>query len=299
MARRAHKKRPATQQPPLSAVQVQQENLRRFTLKSWATSAQVLSARRDLATILDLLGFLHWLGDKNVEAIKRNHPPLPCKAGCAWCCYVGDDRPDLLPAELPGIVAFLSSSDPAGLAQVKDRLQAARHEAAQLDEAVPAGRSPCLFLHQGRCLIYPVRPLRCRAQFSPDAEACRQSYLGRRETMPLLSEPALLYHSLRTGLRLGLREAGMYDAPLRLSAGVTLALKEPGVLARWLAERESALEAVRYPQAADEERLLRQFARQARRQAEAEKETMRQVIAMLLQRPGAWAAYSTNGVEPS
>lgn len=35
--------------------------------------------------------------------------------------------------------------------------------------------------------------MRCRAQNSPDVEACRRNYLGQRETIPLFSEMALLY----------------------------------------------------------------------------------------------------------
>jgi hypothetical protein len=76
-------------------------------VSGWAVVAQVLRQRRDRTAMRDLLGFYDWLGDSNLDAILRQMPPLPCRAGCAYCCYVGPDRPDLLPSELLRIVTFL------------------------------------------------------------------------------------------------------------------------------------------------------------------------------------------------
>ena len=78
-----------------------------------------------------------------------------------------------------------------------------------LDKERATTRLRCPFLDQDRCLIYPVRPMRCRAHYSPDVELCRRNYLGQRKTTPVLSEPALLHQSLRMGMRLGLEEVGL------------------------------------------------------------------------------------------
>ena len=89
--RRVRKKRPASSRrgqradepPPVGGAQAgsvaQGGNLRRLTLSSWAVVAQVLRLRRDQTTILDLLGFLDWLGESNLERILRQLPPLPCR----------------------------------------------------------------------------------------------------------------------------------------------------------------------------------------------------------------------------
>lgn len=68
------------------------------------------------------------------------------------------------------------------------RYRVNREAQSGIREHGPLGVGPCI-----HCLVYPVRPMRCRAQNSPDVEACRRNYLGQRETIPLFSEIALLY----------------------------------------------------------------------------------------------------------
>ena len=215
--RRARKTRPAPQHSERSASAPRRppedrgSDLRRFTMRGWAVVAQVLRQRRDRTAMLDLLGFYDWLGDSNLDVIKRRMPPLPCRAGCAYCCYVGPERPDLLPSELLRIVAFLRHVDSAtALAEVETRMHGGFYATTQ--EAKP----PCLFLSQSRCLIYPVRPMRCRAQHSPDRSACERHYLGQQATMPLIRDPALLFKSLQIGMRIGLHEAGLQNTRAHL-----------------------------------------------------------------------------------
>jgi hypothetical protein len=156
-------------------------------------------------------------------------------------------------------------------------------------------KAPCLFLHQDQCTIYPVRPVRCRAQNSPDAELCRQNYAGQRKTMPLLSEPALLYKSLRMGLRLGLRDAGIQSEPLRLTETVRLALDTPDIWTQWFEDKKVFTDVV-YSEPDDESRLIGQFMHQSQHLVWAERETMQRVILTCLNAPGTWARYGVNGI---
>jgi hypothetical protein len=229
------------------------------------------------------MGFFDWLGDQNMQTVRRRLSELACEVGCAYCCHVGAERPDLLPAEAFRIVAYLRSHEDA-LGKVKARL---------VDEG-GSDKAPCLFLDRDRCTIYAVRPMRCRAQTSPDAELCRQNYLGQRKTMPLLSEPALLYKSLRMGLRLGLRDAGVQSAPLRLTETIRLALDLPDVWGQWFEGSEPFADLF-YPEPADESRLIAQFMRQNRGQLWAARETMQPVISACLNAPGRWARSVADG----
>lgn len=275
------------------------DNLRRFTLSGWAVVAQVLRQRTDRTAILDLLGFYDWLGDSNLELIKRTLPPLPCRAGCAYCCYVGPDRPDLLPAELLRIVSFLrDAARAATLAEVQARLQAAPQPSPGSDPA-EKGKESCFFLHQEQCAVYPVRPMRCRAQHSPDRDACERYVLGRQDTMPLLREPALLYKSLEVGMRMGLHEAGLQEARLAMDGALRIALLEqPEALERWL-DGQPVFEGVAFPDPADEEQFLAQLRQQSRGQVRAEARRLHTIIASILEQPGTWALYSTTGQAPS
>ena len=114
--------------------------------------------------------------------------------------------------------------------------------------------------------------------------------------MPLLSDPALLYKSLQIGLRLGLEQAGLQNARLALAGAMTIAL-EPDAFERWL-DGEPVFEKVEYPEETEEGHSLTRFARQAKGQARAERRSMQQVVSAFLETPGAWALYSTSGVEP-
>lgn len=273
--------RPETRTAP----PVPDDTLRQFTMKSWAVTAGVLKSRRDVGAVLDLLGFFDWLGDQNMQAIGRMTFALACRDGCAFCCYVGADQPDLLPAEALRIAKYLESHP-----DVQKGVEARLPEEA-------SDKAPCLFLREDRCMVYSVRPMRCRAQTSLDAVLCEQNYRGQRKTMPLLKEPALLYYSLSMGLRLGLRDVDVQDAPLRMRPAIRLALDAPQVWERWLAG-QVVLDAVLYPEPAEGVQSMARFMERSRVHLGVERQMMQRIISMCLNAPGVWARYAIEGMAP-
>ncbi|MBN1933373.1 MAG: YkgJ family cysteine cluster protein [Anaerolineae bacterium] len=270
-----------TTQPPTD------DTMRQFTVKSWAVTAGVLKSRRDVDVVLDLLGFFDWLGDQNMQSMRRTLPTPACRAGCAFCCYVGADRPDLLPVEVLRIARYLEAR-PEEKKPIAARLLEETAGFAEKPDVLT--KTPCLFLRQDRCTVYPVRPLRCRAQTSPDAVLCEQNYRGRRETMPLLKEPALLYRSLQMGLRMGLRDLGVQDMPLRMTSAVRLAWDASPAWRRWL-DGEAVFAPAVFPEPAEEAQTIAQFMRQNRVQLGVERETMQRIITACVNAPGTWARY--------
>lgn len=86
--------------------------------------------------------------DERVQAAQGDG--LVCAPGCDGCCRV---RRTAWTVEIAAIAQWLAVQAPA----VRDRLVARRAE-----PAVEAGER-CLFLHDdGRCDVYPVRPVICR-----------------------------------------------------------------------------------------------------------------------------------------
>lgn len=270
----------------------QADNLSRFVTKSWAVTSQVLSQRRDSAAILDLMGFFYWLGDQNIELIKKGLPRVPCAIGCSYCCHVRAGLPDLLPLEAFCIAEFLRGSSQILFAPARACLDSSAAGEGQALQGVEdeGTRSPCLFLAQDQCLIYPVRPLRCRAQYSPDAEACRQNFLGQRDTIPLLNAPALLYESLRIGMRLGLKEVRLHSHSLAFEGALSIAWKEPDALERWFGG-EPVFEDARLSEEGDEA-FIKTVARQCKSQISVERKRLQKVIASLLEEPGTWSQRS-------
>jgi hypothetical protein len=164
--------------------------------------------------------------------------------------------------------------------------------------ATQADRPPCLFLVEERCQIYPVRPMRCRAQHSHDRGACERHYLGQQSTMPILREPALLYKSLQIGMRLGLRQAGMQDECLALDRALRIALLDrEDALESWLAGKP-VFQAAAFPDEANESTHMTQLQQRARGEMRAETTRLIRLITTLRERPGTWALYPHTGRIP-
>lgn len=92
---------------------------------------------------------------------ERHSQHMRCGPGCSACCFTDIT---VFASEAVEILRWLGALDPGR----KDELRRCR-EAPPESGLDPAGvsRPSCAFLVQGRCTIYPVRPLICRTQGLP------------------------------------------------------------------------------------------------------------------------------------
>jgi Fe-S-cluster containining protein len=114
--------------------------------------------------------YQEWTSQVDAEARKRG---AQCAAGCSECCRIL--------ALCSQIEAQLIVAEHAGRPGLEARLQAASLlcqpgvDRAAYHEA----RIPCIFLQDGRCSIYVVRPAVCRWHYSLQAPSyCEPSYKG-------------------------------------------------------------------------------------------------------------------------
>jgi len=125
------------------------------------------------------------LDEAKTRAEKRSHgPPPACVVGCSSCCHV---HVDVTSPELFAIARYLERTlSPGALTTLRQRLALHVARVAPLsDEARWAARVPCALLDSsGRCSVYPVRPLRCRAFHSCSADTCRSAFEGRHDVEP-------------------------------------------------------------------------------------------------------------------
>ncbi len=111
----------------------------------------------------------------------ENHLPHPiaCREGCSFCCF---NQVEVTPLEALRIGHYVGQNFST---EEKDALMAKVTRSLRLK----AGKSqkqlarlrhqfPCPLLMGGRCSIYPVRPLVCRAMHTFEAGACEQELLG-------------------------------------------------------------------------------------------------------------------------
>lgn len=181
--------------------------------------------------------------------LAADRPPA-CQAGCAHCCHqaVGVSAPEVF-----AIYDHLRATrTPAALAATERRIRAADDQTRGMtstERLSPELPCPFLELENGRCSIYPVRPLPCRGANSLDARACertlrdptaRAGYLSGTSPLPCYAEPIRAFHAVTAGMQLALEELhGLEVSPLELTAAMRVMIDEPEeVPAQWLAGKD-------------------------------------------------------------
>jgi Fe-S-cluster containining protein len=179
-------------------------------------------------------------GFAEATAQKFRHPATPavaCKEGCTWCCFqsVRVSAPEAF-----RIARFLSREVMvAARTDVVNRLRKLDKVTRGLTPKARAKlRVPCAFLADGRCTIYPVRPLACAEFTSFDVQSCKRGQRIGFKPGSVIHEKArmLVYYAVQQGLTDGLREAlpGTDTTPLELTAAVVSALDSSNAEASWI-----------------------------------------------------------------
>jgi Fe-S-cluster containining protein len=189
---------------------------------------------------------------------------VACKAGCDHCCH---QVVHLTPPEALAIVDYLRRIlSPAELSSLAARVSDARERTqglAPIDRFTSA--HPCPFLEAGRCSIYEVRPLACRAMNSRDADGCakilqdsvvRAEFLTNPRAGYSFAEPIRAFLSISVGLQLGLSEVYQLEMhPLELAAASDVLLcGGPSLPAQWISGQRT-FEPARVTGATDDARM--------------------------------------------
>jgi Fe-S-cluster containining protein len=188
-------------------------------------------------TLLDALLHVAWGSfEHNVDAQCQGLPEIDCSKGCATCCTL---RVTATAPEVLMLARFIQTLHPALLARGIDlpaQVAAADHHTQGLGEAGRVeARKRCPFIAQGVCVIYQVRPLACRGLASYDRKACAQAASGKIDAIPY-SEPHMRVRSLvQNAMQSAMRDANLAWANYELNQALTMALKDPSLLTRWLA----------------------------------------------------------------
>jgi Fe-S-cluster containining protein len=152
-----------------------------------------------------------------------------CTEGCALCCHV---HVEVTVPELAAIRSYLRGALPEpALTAFRERLE--RHvarTAPMADEARWAARIPCALLDErGRCSVYAVRPLRCRAFHSVDADACRLAFEGASDAETAENpRVARVLSAVEAGYDDALAAANLPSGAARLESGLLALLKDDG-----------------------------------------------------------------------
>lgn len=178
----------------------------------------------------------------SIEA--RKQPGFACSAGCAWCCH---QQVALEPLEAIAIARHIEATfTPEEKTALKQRVDALADRTRGMGNLAWARlKTPCAFLVDGRCSIYAVRPLRCRAVYSRDAAHCKwamekpDEYYGARERRsgpgPYPIEPVQIVDAALAGFAVAERDFGLPWKTLTLMAAIRILLEQPDAAERYLA----------------------------------------------------------------
>lgn len=163
--------------------------------------------------------------------------PLDCKPGCHYCCYN-------LPVVTPLEALFMGHHvDQVFTDQEKkeiaDRIEKIlkRIKGMRTYEIVMMRHElPCIFLEDEMCMVYPVRPVVCRACTSTSAEHCKMIFETRDHRARLRCYPQIreIFQTVQTDLVHRSREMGCQSDLLHVAEGIRDYLKHPGPIEAWM-----------------------------------------------------------------
>jgi Fe-S-cluster containining protein len=156
-----------------------------------------------------------------------------CAPGCFFCCYL---PVDLLAPEAFRIAASLKQTrSPGELAELVYRLGAHSQQ--------DFGTRPCVFLAQGRCSIYAVRPMVCRGYNSLSKERCEDYHQDASVDLKGTKDRVAgrLAEAMEEGVIAGLTALGLDAQWYEMPSAVLRALETTDGPSRW-ARGESVFE---------------------------------------------------------
>jgi Fe-S-cluster containining protein len=164
------------------------------------------------------------------------HLPV-CKEGCSWCCQ-GAKVDVLVPEALAIIEHQRARLSPEELERFRENIaSAAAYFREMTIESRRESRYPCPLLDEasGRCTIYEVRPMLCRAYNSLDEgqceRACKEPLYGH--DIPIDASRQGIFVSISFELQSAIHDAGMDSRWFDLINALHLALAEPDAGDRW------------------------------------------------------------------
>jgi len=189
-----------------------------------AATINALRASRRKAAVLRLAKQVHRGMSAAIDALpsKSQHA---CAPGCCFCCYL---PVDVLAPEAFRIAAHLEQTcSPEALATLVYRLGAqGQHD---------FGIRPCVFLANGRCSIYEVRPMVCRGYNSLSKERCEAYHHDASVDLKGTKDRVAgrLAEAIEDGVIAGLEALGLDAQWYELPSAVLRALETTDGPARW------------------------------------------------------------------
>lgn len=173
---------------------------------------------------------------REYDLLARRHPPrqaVDCRVGCTYCCH---QTVSARAWEVLALAAAIRALPEAEREAIRTRIgETARTIAGMAVPERHRRQIPCPLLEDGRCRLYPARPLACRSFASHDVGACAAAFAGEPARIPVPGVNAALRRFFTAAAEHAARTAGVPDDQYELVAALALALEDPASEARWTA----------------------------------------------------------------
>ena len=182
-----------------------------------------------------VIGLSEKIVDRSQDGLSGSS--VACAEGCAWCCHA---QVKVTPLEALVLLARVQTAfSPEERRQLQHRIDNNRRltEGRALEHRVGLkAQTPCIFLEQGRCTVYPVRPLICRAWASCSRQACREAFASGDCTAEIEAPVAgnFVYGLARQAIEQACRSRGVAWEPLELPRAMACCMETPGIFDRWV-----------------------------------------------------------------
>jgi len=204
-------------------------------------ATEILNEGRNRETVLELaLNACSYLSDLVDRSYYKEK--WMCSVGCNFCCRT--TRIHVAPPEVLLIAEYLRASCAhEELDTVRDRIEHTAHQVSTMsEEEQTRARVPCALLSQdGKCSVYEVRPIRCRAWCSLTKERCREGFdTGSPTTTTQIDGYAYAMGiAVSEGLEYAVKHAGLDGEQYELHNSLLRALFTENSAELWIQGKES------------------------------------------------------------
>jgi Fe-S-cluster containining protein len=204
-------------------------------------AAEILKHEQVKETVIELAlnacSFLSIIVDKSSDKEK-----WMCSVGCNFCCRT--TRVHITPPEVLLIAEYLRAAcTREELDTIRDRIAHTAHQVSTMsEEEQTRARIPCVLLTQdGKCSVYEVRPIRCRAWCSLTKERCREGFdTGSPTTTTQIDAYAYAMGiAVSEGLEYAVKHAGLDGEQVELHNSLLRALSTENSAELWIQGKES------------------------------------------------------------
>ncbi|MBN1934199.1 MAG: hypothetical protein JW934_06025 [Anaerolineae bacterium] len=196
------------------------------------------------ASASNLIKEVYRVADDLLSGCLKSGTKLPCKEGCFWCCFL---QVKVTPLEVMCIVDYLHSHlEPGEISELQQQLVKTDDITRGMDgQQRVCAKMMCPLLVDGKCLVYPVRPIVCRFYHSQNLSDCKAILDQGGGNMMIRRDISGLSIGILAGLIEGLRQAGLQTRLLELTTGLRIAVDGPGseLVKRWLSGEPAFVEA--------------------------------------------------------